>query len=145
MRRNGKDLRQLDLALGIRHVIADDGVAQLGDEVGKGLAALDDKGNVARARAGLDAEGRNVLESQGDRVERVEVDEIHAQIGDQQELARGVQDRLVRVRRILAVGVGGRAGQREGLCLEELQVAGVGDVPCGEGRAATIKKPSLAF
>lgn len=68
------------------------------------------------------------------------MDEIHAQIGDEQELARGVEDRLVRVRRVLAVGVGGRAGQFEVDGLDQLQVGGIRNIPCGEGGATTVSK-----
>lgn len=140
-----EDLSQLDLTIGISNVISNDGVAQLSDKVGEGLAALDDKGKVSRARARLDADGGDVLESQGVGVEGVEVDEIHSQIRDEQELARGVEDRLVRVRGILTRRVGGRAGQLEVLGLKELQLAGVGDVPGGEGRATTKKKITVSF
>lgn len=68
------------------------------------------------------------------------MDEVHAQIGDEQELARGVENRLVRVRRVLAIGVGGRAGQLEVDGLEQLQVGGIGNVPCGEGRATAVSR-----
>lgn len=73
------------------------------------------------------------------------MDEIHAQIRDEQELARGVEDRLVRVRGILTRRVGGRAGQLEVLGLKELQLGRVGDVPGGEGRATTTKKTTVSF
>lgn len=142
---NVEDLSQLDLTIGISNIISNDGVAQLSDEVGERLAALDDKGQVSRTRARLDADGGDVLESQGVGVEGVEVDEIHAQIRDEQELARGVENRLVRVRGILTRRVGGRAGQLEVLGLKELQLAGVGDVPGGEGRATTAKKTMVSF
>ena len=140
---NVEDLGQLDLTVGIRHIVSNNGVAQLSDEVGKGLAALDDKGDVSRARAGLDADRRDVLESQGVGVEGVEVDEVHTQVGHEQELARRVENSLVGVRRILTTGVGGRTSQFEVLGLEELEAAGVGDVPGGEGGATTTGKEDM--
>lgn len=88
---------------------------------------------MARAGASLDADGRDARQLQAAGVKGVQVDEIHAQIGDEQELARGVEHRLVRVRRVLAVGVGGRAGQFEVDGLDQLQVGGIRNVPCGEG------------
>lgn len=88
---------------------------------------------MARTRARLDADGRDARHLQAAGVEGVEVDEIHAQIGDEQELARGVEDRLVRVRRVLARGIGGRASQRVVDGLDQLQVGGIRNIPCGEG------------
>lgn len=143
VRRNAEKLRQLDLALGVSDFVSNDGVAQLSNEVGKSLAALDDKGKVARTRTSFDADGRDARHLQAVRVEGVEMDEIHAQIGDKQELARGVEDRLVRVRRVLAIGIGGRAGQLEVDGLDQLQVGGIGNVPCGEGRATAVSKKRL--
>lgn len=90
---------------------------------------------MARTRARLDADGRDARQFQAVGVERVEVDKIHAQIGDEQELARGVEDRHVRVRRVLAIGIGGRAGQLEVDGLDQLQVGGIRNIPCGKGGA----------
>jgi len=111
VRGNAEELGQLDLALGVSDFVADNGVAQLSDEIGKSLAALDDKGQVTRARARLDADGSDARQFQGVRVEGIKVNEIHAQIRNEQELSRGVKNRLVRVRRILAIRIGWRAGQ----------------------------------
>lgn len=140
---NVEDLSQLDLAVRIRHVVSDNGVAQLSDEIGKGFATLDHKCNVSRARTGLDAERRDILESQSVWVEGVEVDEVHAQVRDEQELARGIKNGLVRVRRILTVGARGRTSQLEGLGLEELEAVGIGDVPGGESGAATTVQEDM--
>lgn len=138
MRGNAEELGQLDLALGVSDFVADNGVAQLSDEIGKSLAALDDKGQVTRARARLDADGSDARQFQGVRVEGIKVNEIHAQIRNEQELSRGVKNRLVRVRRILAIRIGWRAGQLVVDGLEQLQIGGIGHIPCGEGRATAV-------
>ena len=44
-----EDLSQLDRTIGISHIVSNDGVAKLSDEVGKSIAALDDEGEMSRA------------------------------------------------------------------------------------------------
>lgn len=98
---------------------------------------------MARARARLDADRRDARQLQAVGVEGVQVDKIHAQIRDEQELARGVEDRHVRVRRVLAIGIGGRASQLVVDGLDKLQIGGIRNVPCGEGRTTAVSKKSL--
>ncbi len=122
----------------VGNLISDNGVAQLSDEIGKRLAVLDSESDVSRtaARLGLDRGQGSHPERVG--VERIEADDIGSKVRDEEELARGVEDRLVRVRRVL-LGIGTRrVGELDGLDI--LDLGRVGNVIGGKCRTTAASK-----
>ena len=100
-------------------------VGQLVDEVEVGLAAEHDEDGVARATAGGRDEGRHGGPGQCGLVHAEDADEVGTQVGDDDEVACGVGDGLVRVRRLLALGVGTRLGELPLVALDEGERLGV--------------------
>jgi hypothetical protein len=62
----------------------------------------------------------------------VDADEVGAEVGDQQELARGIGDGLVGVRGVLPGGDGAGLGETVGLALDGLEGRRGGDLDGAE-------------
>lgn len=109
-----------------------DGVGQLVDIVEIRLVSDASKGAMAGARTG---DGLNGCDLGGRLVgtDLVDPQQIRAQVGYDDVLARGVKDGVVQMRCVLAVGHGTRSGQGVLLLLQEGQVRWVADVVGREG------------
>lgn len=81
----------------VRHVVDGDGVGQLADEVHERLAPRREEGDVPRPAADRGYEGRGRGEAQGFPVDVPDADEVGAEVRDDQVVARGVENGLVRV------------------------------------------------
>lgn len=128
-----KELRGLEIVADVLDLVPRHSVGELVERVQVGAAGRLGEGDVA----GTGASGR--LDRGEDRGGRIvaadpkDVDGVGAEIRGNDELARRVEDRVVDVGGLLAVGTG--SGGREGVVLgvEELQLLGVTDVVGGEG------------
>ena len=69
------------------------------------------EGGVAGSGARFGFQRRRGGEQVGCRVDGVDVDKVGAEVGDEDVLPCRVEDGFVRVRRVLAVGDGARAGR----------------------------------
>lgn len=108
-------------AVGVADFIANDHVDQLVHEVHERLVASRRESQMPRAISAGDLERRFGSRLQGLWVKRVNVDLIRSQVRNEQVLARGIHDGLVRVR---------LAGVR--LTVDQLQLGRIGNVPSGE-------------
>lgn len=129
-----KDLLELDTVV-VGDLVADNVAAQLGDEVHEGLGTLGSKCNVAGAAASRSLEGSLSSGLERLAIKGVNVDLVESKIGDEQVLLGGIEDSLVRVRTLLAIGVGALAGV--GFEFDVLESRGLGNVPGRETIAAT--------
>ena len=130
------ELLKADGALPVGDGVAEEGVGQLGHEVEVRRVAVDGKSGVTGPAASCDAErfegsGRQVGLAGGP-----DADKVGAQVGDDDEPARGVGDGLVRMGSLLPLGVGTGLLELEDLLGEEREGSGVSRVPSGKGRSA---------
>lgn len=116
-----RDIEQLikpqRLVLVIHNLVPRDRVRQLRDEVEVRLLGGDGEGAVAGARAGAHGEGREGRQREGGRVGLEDAHEVGAQVWHEHEGCGGVEQGLVRVRRVLALRVGAWGREREGFVL----------------------------
>ena len=109
MSSHGKEFPELDGVgcVGVRNLIANDGVAQFRHQVHKGLSMTSRKGNVAGAAAGLDRNGRERPELEvvglGDGID---VNLVSAKVWDEDEGTGRIEKGLVSVRGILSLRIG---------------------------------------
>lgn len=137
-------LLKLDRAAArVRHAVPGDRVRDLARQVEKRRpGARHQEGPVAGPAARGRDQGRQRREAQAPAAAaaaatatgEVDAHEVGAQVRHEEELARGVQDGVVRVRAVLAVGDGARAGEVVGLGRDEGEggeAGGGGDVEGG--------------
>lgn len=130
----------------ITHGEPGDGPANLGDDVevqrGDFLRGGDGpERGVPGPRPRLHLERGALGEGLRGRVDGEDADEVGAEVRDQHECARGVEEGLVRVRgRLAAAGGGARGWHEEGDVLRGVQGAGVVGVEGGEGAAAAVMR-----
>lgn len=111
---------------------AGDSVGQLANKVEVGGAVVGHKKRaMAGAAAGDGCKWLQLGEADPGLIDRVEADDIRAQIRDEEVLACGIKQGLVRMRRILPVRVGGWPIEGVGLGLDRRERARVRDVEGG--------------
>lgn len=93
---------------------------------------------MSRPRAGFGFQRSLGRQEVGLRVNGVNVDEVGAQVRDQDVLLGGVEECFVRVWRVLAVWDCARAGEGVGEGLGGRDMAGGGDVVSLEGTACAV-------
>ena len=123
----GKELLELDSTV-VRNLVSNNGVAELGNEIHIGLAILGGKSSVSWSAAflGLDRVQSSHLERVC--VERVDANEVRAEVGNDNILARRVKHSLVRVRRVLLRVGARRIGEFD--ILDILDIRRAGNVVC---------------
>ena len=128
-----KDLGEVEGVVGVvSDLKAGDGVGQLADEVEVGRAVLGhEECAMAGPAAGDGGEGLQLGEAEPGLVDRVQADNVRTQVRDEEVLPSGIQQGLVRMRRILPIRVG--AWGIEGVCLglDRCERARVRDVEGG--------------
>jgi hypothetical protein len=131
------DLLEANATIGIAHDISNDGVGQLIDDVEVGRLAVDGKGSVSRTAARRHSQRLDGRNAQAGLVDRVDANEVGAEIRNQDEGAGRVGDGLVRVGGFLPVRIGTGLLELVDGGVKELESSRVGGVPRGESRSAT--------
>jgi len=141
MRTSPEELLEAKRSVGvIRYFVPYQRIVELIDHVEESLGRADYEGRMAGPTSGRGRKRGHGPVGKGGFVQGEDADEVCAEIGHDQEVAGGVENRLVRVGSLLALGVDPRSGQLEDIGLDGREAGRIGDVECVDTGSLAVRQ-----